>query len=149
MHERDVNRSCPVATLLPILTNDGVEHLVQVFVATDERFSQDAFRDGADLRQCAPAATVLDGAASLEPVYAHLLEDELEHQGRAEREDASAPELSADGEPPLGRIVDSTELVHVDIGGRGEPNLKQSDGGVAVSKRDDETRAFSRRAQTL
>ena len=68
-----------------------------------ERPAQHAFLDRAQLPERAVAAAVLDGRPRFEPMHAEHIEREVDDEPRTIDEDARAPELRGQREPPLGR----------------------------------------------
>src|SRR5262245_50961805 len=76
----------------PVLVEDRPQGLVEVLTVAQERLSQDAFLNRADLSQRTVSAPVRDGSTRLEAMRADRVEREVDHHASAVEERARAPE---------------------------------------------------------
>ena len=98
----------------PVVLENRVKALIEILPVAQERLSEDALLDGADLQQRAVAAAVLHCRARLEPMDAERVERELENQLGALLKNAGAPERRADRESPFRGVETRLGLAHLE-----------------------------------
>src|SRR5215471_223486 len=97
----------------PVVRGNRPQHLIEVFAVTQERLSEQSLARCTELPQRGIAASIRDGRARFQPMYADVLEHELQRRERGRVKQPCAPEFPADREAPLRRSELGFELAHL------------------------------------